>query len=263
MVSRFVFTLRDRVNDTHKTDSIAVGDYNVDAHMAQRILLPNGTVTNEGCLSGWHTLTGVHLGSFDIPFRVMLPRPDQATNLLVSAAVSASHVGSGPLRLEPQYMNLGHAAGVAASMLLANGSKFKTVQDIDVSVLQQLLVQQGVVLHAKPHASNDAGAVNRCILHRCVPTGAKDPAHAACNNCSFSQLAPNEWLGSSGAWKFHPTPQPGKAVATKITHLKKSLADSADLPAAMVKLIQPGVECSLTVDGTTIARGLFACTLDG
>lgn len=257
MLSSFVFTLHDRVNDTHKTDSIAVGDYNVDAHMAQRVLLPNGTVTNEGCLSGWHTFASVHLGSFDIPFRVMLPPHHQATNLLVSAAVSASHVGSGPLRLEPQYMNLGHAAGVAASMLVANRSKIAAVQDIDISELQQRLVQQGVVIHAKP---NDRGT--RCILRRCVPTGTENPAHVACTNCSFAQLATNEWLGSSGAWKLLPTPKPGKAVAMKVTHLKKSLANSADLPSAMVKLIRPGVECSLAVDGAEIEDQLFACVLD-
>ena len=259
MVGDFVFTLYDRVNSTHKPDSIAVGDYNVDAHMAQRILLPDGTVTNEGCLSGWHTLTGVHLGRFDIPFRVMLPQRGQATNLLVSAAVSASHVGSGPLRLEPQYMNLGHAAGVAASMLLANRSTI-AVQNINVATLQELLVQQGVTIHAKPSAPNASGGVSKCFLDRCVPTGTLDPTHAVCTDCSFPRLALNEWLGSSGAWQLNPTQRPGKAVATKITHLKKSLANSASLPASMVNLVQPGFECSLSVDGVAVEAGLFACT---
>jgi hypothetical protein len=40
MVSDFVFTLHDRVGDkanVSKFDSIAVGDYNIDGHMAQRV----------------------------------------------------------------------------------------------------------------------------------------------------------------------------------------------------------------------------------
>ena len=142
---------------------IAVGDYNVDAHMAQRILLPNGTVTNEGCLSGWGSYAHTHLGGFDIPWRVMLPPKRQASNLLVSAAVSASHVGCGPLRLEPQYMNLGHAAGVAASLLATRPNDYRTMHDIPVSMLQTFLQQQGVQIHAKP--SGGAGGKGfRCVL---------------------------------------------------------------------------------------------------
>ena len=158
-------------------------------------------------------------------------------------------------------MNLGHAAGVAASMLLANRSHIVAMQNIDVATLQELLVQQGVTIHAKPSAPNATGGVSKCFLGRCVPTGTLDPARAVCTHCNSPQLAPNEWLGSSGAWQLNPTQQPGKAVATKITHLKKSLANSASLPASMVKLIQPGVECSLAVDGVAVEAGLFACTL--
>ena len=94
MVAPFVFTMHDRVSNITKPDSIAVGAYNIDGHMAQRVLLEDGTVTNEGCLSGWHTWAHAHLESFEIPYRVMVPAPTDATNLLVTAAVSSSHVGS-------------------------------------------------------------------------------------------------------------------------------------------------------------------------
>ena len=154
---------------------IAVGDYNVDAHMAQRILLPDGTVTNEGCLSGWGRYTHTDLGEFDIPWRVMLPPKQQASNLLVSAAVSASHVGCGPLRLEPQYMNLGHAAGVAASLLATHPSEYSTMHDIPVSTLQNILVQQGVQVHAKPRGASSYRCLlqvrngNISVLRKCTP----------------------------------------------------------------------------------------------
>eukprot|EP00937_MAST-01D_sp_MAST-1D-sp2_P006696 g6696.t1 len=113
MVGSWVFTQAERTVPARQAhaDSVAVGGYNMDAHMAQRVLLPDGTVTNEGCLSGGARYYGLDLGAFELPFRLMLPPRRQATNLLVSAAVSASHVGSASLRLEPQYMNLGEAAG--------------------------------------------------------------------------------------------------------------------------------------------------------
>jgi hypothetical protein len=142
MIGDFVFTMHDRVTNRSKSDSIAVGDYNIDGHMAQRVLLADGTVSDEGCLSGWGASSGVHLGDFEIPYRVMLPQRTQVPNLLVTAAVSSSHVGSGPLRLEPQYMNMGQAAGVAA-VLVATGAA-NTVQSVNVTLLQSQLHAQGV-----------------------------------------------------------------------------------------------------------------------
>ena len=141
MLGDFVFTVHDRVTNTSKPDSIAVGDYNIDAHMAQRVLLSDGSVSDEGCLSGWARWSNTKLEPFEIPYRVVLPKSTEAPNLLVTAAVSASHVGSGPLRLEPQYMNIGQAAGVAA-VLVATGAA-DTVQGVNVTRLQQMLTEQG------------------------------------------------------------------------------------------------------------------------
>lgn len=42
---------------------------------------------------------------------------------MVPGALSASHVGFGALRLEPIWMALGQAAGVAAELLLADGAE--------------------------------------------------------------------------------------------------------------------------------------------
>ena len=79
---------------------------------------------------------------YQIPYRVMLPKRDQAVNLLVPVCFSASHVAYSSLRMEPQYMILGHAAGVAASLALKSE---KPVQDISVAALQEKLKGQGAV----------------------------------------------------------------------------------------------------------------------
>lgn len=57
---------------------------------------------------------------YQIPYGLLTPRG--AKNLLVPGALSASHVGFGALRLEPIWMALGQAAGVAAELLLTDGA---------------------------------------------------------------------------------------------------------------------------------------------
>jgi hypothetical protein len=46
--------------------------------------------------------------------------------------------------MEPQYMIIGQAAGVAASLAVESG---KAVQDISIPTLQQKLRQHNAVLH--------------------------------------------------------------------------------------------------------------------
>jgi hypothetical protein len=72
----------------------------------------------------------------------MLPKRTQATNLLVPVCFSATHVAYSTLRMEPQYMIIGHAAGVAAKLAIAARV---AVQDVDVKALRERLRSQRAV----------------------------------------------------------------------------------------------------------------------
>jgi len=136
MAGGFVMTQRDIQQELTKPDAIGMGSYNSDSHNVQRFVQADGTVQNEGNME-------VPVSPYQIPYRVMLPKKTEVTNLLVPVCVSASHVAYSTLRMEPVYMIMGHAAGVAAKMAAASGA---AVQEIDVQALRARLQQQGAVL---------------------------------------------------------------------------------------------------------------------
>jgi hypothetical protein len=135
MVGDFVMTQRDIQTDLAKPDAIAMGSYNSDSHNVQRFEQPDRSVQNEGNME-------VAVEPYQIPYRVMLPKRTEATNLLVPVCLSASHVTYSTLRMEPQYMMIGQAAGVAAALAL---SADVPPQDIDIAALRRILKGEGMV----------------------------------------------------------------------------------------------------------------------
>ena len=128
----FVFTQRDRQTDIRKNDSVGLFSYNIDSHNNARFVDALGGARNEGDFELFGGPDG------QMPYRVMLPRRAEAAgaNVLAPVPLSASHMGYGCLRLEPQLMMLGQAAGVAAAQALADGV---AVQEVDIARLQARL----------------------------------------------------------------------------------------------------------------------------
>ena len=136
MRGEFVMSQKDIQTELTKPDSIGMGSYNSDSHNVQRVATPDGTAENEGDMQ-------LPVKPYQIPYRLMLPKRTEATNLLVPVAFSATHVAYSTLRMEPQYMIIGQAAGVAAKLALDAGT---AVQDVDPSALAAKLRKQQAVL---------------------------------------------------------------------------------------------------------------------
>jgi FAD dependent oxidoreductase len=140
MVGEYVMTQRDIQTDLKKPDPIGMGSYNSDSHNLQRIINAQGFVRNEGDMQ-------VPVEPYQIPYRMITPKKLEAENLLVPVCFSASHVAYSTLRMEPQYMIIGQAAGVAAGMAVRSHIP---VQDVDTAALTKTLVEQGAILEYAP-----------------------------------------------------------------------------------------------------------------
>jgi hypothetical protein len=137
MVGTYVMKQADLQTDRTKPDSIAMGSYNSDSHNIQRVAQADGTVTNEGDVQ-------VPVQPYEIAYGSVTPKRDEVENLLVPVCLSASHTAYSSVRMEPQYMLIGQASGVAAALAIAEN---KPVQDISIADLQAKLKEHGAILH--------------------------------------------------------------------------------------------------------------------
>ena len=136
MLGEYVMTEKDITTEVTKPDSIGMGSYRSDSHHVRRIATPDGAVENEG-------EQFVDTVPYEIPYRVMLPQKDEVKNLLVPVCLSASHVAYSTLRMEPQYMILGQAAGTAAAIA---AEKRIALADVPIEELRAKLEADGAVL---------------------------------------------------------------------------------------------------------------------
>lgn len=148
MVGMHVLTQNDVLTDVAKPDAIAVASFPIDSHDCQRIPTEDGAgFVNEGTIFPDH-LPGRAIGRpYQIPYRAIVPSPQECDNLLVPVCLSASHVAFSSVRVEPAWMTLGQSSGIAAA-LAARGNV--AVQTLDYAVLQPRLAAQNVALELPP-----------------------------------------------------------------------------------------------------------------
>jgi len=80
---------------------------------------------------------------YPIPYRALTPRETDARNLLNPVTLSATHVAYSSIRMEPTFMMLGEAAGIAASLSVEAKS---SVQNVSYQNLRRRLVDAGLRL---------------------------------------------------------------------------------------------------------------------
>ncbi len=137
MIGEHVMAQKDLQTDIFKEDGVGMGSFLIDCHIVQRILAEDGTVRDEGSFQDTPALP------YQIAYRSLTPKREECENLLVPVCLSASHISYCSLRMEPVYMALGHASGLAA--VQAMRAK-QSVQNIDVKALRAKLLEQKAVL---------------------------------------------------------------------------------------------------------------------
>ena len=137
-----VITQRDIIDEPEKPDPIAISSFPIDSHDCRRIALPKGGVVNEGTIFPVRR-TERQGYAYHVPYRAILPKPEQCDNLLVPVAVSSSHVGMSSLRIEGAWMAIGQGAGVAAALAAKSDV---AVHALSYPLLRERLIAQGQVL---------------------------------------------------------------------------------------------------------------------
>lgn len=137
MIGEHVMVQKDLQTDIFKEDGVGMGSFLIDCHIVQRILAEDGTVRDEGSFQDTPALP------YQIAYRSLTPKRAECENLLVPVCLSASHIAYCSLRMEPVYMALGHASGLAA--VQAMRAK-QSVQGIDVKALRAKLLEQKAAL---------------------------------------------------------------------------------------------------------------------
>ena len=134
MVGEYVATQADCEGRGNATDGIAHAAYNMDSHNCERIITLNNNgkwmVENEGDVE---IPGGI---PYPISYRSITPVRGECTNLVVPVCCSATHIAYGSIRMEPVFMCLGQAAGIAVGLAQKEG--LSAIQDVDYRKIQEV-----------------------------------------------------------------------------------------------------------------------------
>jgi hypothetical protein len=138
--------------------SITASHYALDSHAVRK--REAGRVHLDGFISYPSAV-------YTVPYGVMTPR--EVDNLLLPVPVSGSHIGFSTLRMEPCWMALGQAAGIASALAIDAGVK---VRNVPLEKLQDRLVaQQATLIYYSdvPYTDADFPLVQRMGLKGYLP----------------------------------------------------------------------------------------------
>lgn len=128
----------------HHPDTVAIGEFPIDSFPCRK-RQPGDTIVLEGYLGMLDYITR----PYEIPYRILVPA--KIDGLLAPVAASTTHVAYSSIRMEPTWMCLGHAAGIAAHLAIEHESP---PRHVPIDELQSLLRDQGQVLeHADTRAN--------------------------------------------------------------------------------------------------------------
>jgi hypothetical protein len=150
MVGQYVMNENDVMQNGRRprvADPVAFGSYSLAAHhhryLAAPVEWPNGERKDAVMLEGLLIGRIPNDAPYPISYRSLTPRENDARNLLNPVTLSATHVAYSSIRMEPTFMMLGEAAGIAASISIESKS---SVQAVSYSSLRQRLVKGGLRL---------------------------------------------------------------------------------------------------------------------
>ncbi len=149
MVSDYVMIQQDATGTRSAPDPVALGSYALDSHPVARLAV--------GGFSRWEGggISGTPPYPFGISYRSIIPRVGQCQNLFCTFALSASHVGFAPVRMEPVFMMTSQSAATAAAFAIDDNVP---VQQVNYAKLSAGLRADGQIL-TWPSANNSTNGI--------------------------------------------------------------------------------------------------------
>jgi hypothetical protein len=150
MVGQYVMNENDVMQNGRRpriADAVTLGSYSLAAHhhryLAAPAEWPNGQRKDAVMLEGLLIGRMPNDAPYPISYRALTPRENDARNLLNPVTLSATHVAYSSIRMEPTFMMLGEAAGVAAALSIESKG---SVQSVSYANLRERLVKAGLRL---------------------------------------------------------------------------------------------------------------------
>jgi hypothetical protein len=166
--------------------SVGLGFWFIDCHATRRTSI-GGLLQNEGCIQYGRSLMAKDR-VWEIPFGVMVPPKGSVDNLLSTSALSASHVGFQALRVEPTYMVLGQAAGIASALAIEQQTELRL---LGAPRLQSALRRASAILVAAAMKADPIAANCKAGAAPTPPPGPTMSASAVV--CGSVAVARTQW----------------------------------------------------------------------